>query len=157
MKKIFFLFIVSLLICSNIIAEDGYRLWLRYDKINNPALLAQYKKNIQAIAIKGSSPTLDIIRTELKNGLSGLLDSEIKITGNAGSNAGVWICKVSDLPGGDNNKEIAEQLGKEGYKIFSKISGGKKLSSFALIQTLAFYTARLISYDCCKPTSPLKM
>ena len=116
-----------LFLSTHLSAEDGYRLWLRYDKINNPALLAQYKKNIQAIAIAGTSPTLNIIRTEIKNGLSGLLGSEIKITGSTGSNAGVWICKVAGLPGSNNNKQLAEQSGNEGYKIFTKTSAGKKI------------------------------
>lgn len=123
MKKTFLLFIVGLFTYSNIIAEDGYRLWLRYDKINNPALLTQYKKNIQTIAVEGTSPTLDIIRTEIKNGLSGLLGSEIKITGNAALNTSIWICKVSELPGDNNNYG---PLGKEGYRIFTKTYGGKK-------------------------------
>lgn len=123
MKKTLFLFIVGLFTCSKLIAEDGYRLWLRYDRINNPALLTQYKKNIQVISVKGNSPTLDIIRTEIKNGLSGLLGSQVKITGNTALNASVWICKAAELPGDNNNYGA---LGKEGYSIFTKTSAGKK-------------------------------
>lgn len=123
MKKTFLLFIVGLFTYGNIIAEDGYRLWLRYDKISNTVLLGQYKKNIQTIAVEGTSPTLDIIRTEIKNGLSGLLGKEIKITGNTELNASVWIGKTVELPGANNN---FGSLGKEGYRIFTKASAGKK-------------------------------
>ncbi len=127
MKKILLLFIVGLLTCSNIIAEDGYRLWLRYDKINNPTTLTQYKKNIQTISIRGSSSTLDIIRKEIKNGLSGLLGTNIIISGNLLPTPSVWIGKITDLAiQNTNDKESFQQLGKEGYKIFTRTSGGKK-------------------------------
>jgi len=111
---------------SYLFAEDGYRLWLRYDKIKDPALLAQYKKNIQTITVEGSSPTFDIIRKEINNGLSGLLGNEIKPNIPKGLSSSLWIGTIAHLPGIDNISQLSGQLGKEGYRIFTKTSAGKK-------------------------------
>lgn len=71
MKKI--LVIVSCLLFtlgSN--AENGYELWLRYTRVSNPTLLAQYKKHLSEIWVSGQSPTYTIIRNELKKAVAGL-------------------------------------------------------------------------------------
>jgi|GEM_PF-2438794 len=59
-------------------AEDGYRLWLRYDKINNTTLLQHYRSKISSIHILGNSPTLRAAKHEMLQGLHGLLDKSIK-------------------------------------------------------------------------------
>src|SRR4051812_6646668 len=58
-------------------AEDGYRLWLRYDKIDDNTLLQQYRNQITSILFYGNSPTLTAAKNELKTGLRGLLDKKI--------------------------------------------------------------------------------
>lgn len=57
--------------------ETGYRLWLRYDKISDPALLQNYKSSITGYVFQGNSPTITAARNELKKALKGLLDCEI--------------------------------------------------------------------------------
>ena len=71
--KLFFLailFSVSFLYSN---AEDGYRLWLRYDKIDNAPLLAKYQQQITGIQFNSKSDALRVAREELINGLQGLL------------------------------------------------------------------------------------
>jgi len=77
MKQICFAiyFILSATIVN---AEDGYRLWLRYDKIDNPALLQQYRDNIAGIQFSSPTPTLKVAKEELLNGLQGLIDRKLK-------------------------------------------------------------------------------
>jgi alpha-glucuronidase len=58
-------------------AEDGYRLWLRYDKIPDSKLLSEYKGLITGWVIEGQSPTLAATARELQSGLNGLLASRI--------------------------------------------------------------------------------
>ena len=53
--------------------EDGYRLWLRYDKITDTKLLNDYRKIINGYAVDGQSPTDLAIRTELNLALPALL------------------------------------------------------------------------------------
>jgi len=57
--------------------ETGYRLWLRYDKISDPAILSEYRKSITGFIITGNTPVLNSAREELTAGLSGLLGKEI--------------------------------------------------------------------------------
>lgn len=76
MKKIFFI-IYFLSALTALHAEDGYRLWLRYDKIDDPVLLKQYRTQIVSPVILGSSQTMDIIREEFKTAMTGLLDNTV--------------------------------------------------------------------------------
>ncbi len=69
-KTIALLIYIFLFFCAN--AEDGYDLWLRYKKIDNVNLLNQYKKQITAPVVLGSSSTINIIKDELRKGLQGL-------------------------------------------------------------------------------------
>ena len=54
-------------------AEDGYDLWLRYVRVTDPALLAEYRGAATQIVVGGDSPTLAVARDELVKGLTGLL------------------------------------------------------------------------------------
>lgn len=65
-------------------AEDGYRLWLRYDRIADDAVranLATACTRIVLQTIEGTeTPTIAAARAELRAGLTGLLDLEPAIT-----------------------------------------------------------------------------
>ncbi|MBL7878224.1 MAG: alpha-glucuronidase, partial [Cyclobacteriaceae bacterium] len=63
-------------------SESGYRLWLRYDKIENQHLLNEYRQQIKNLLVDGDSPTLRIIQEELLTGLTGLLDQPISLSSN---------------------------------------------------------------------------
>ena len=58
-------------------AEDGYRLWLRYDPVSDPAALAGYTESLKGWIIQGDSPTLKAAGKELQTGLNGLLGRNI--------------------------------------------------------------------------------
>src|ERR1043166_7480471 len=114
MKKTF-LFFYLLLFAVIAYAEDGYRLWLRYDKIDDPALLQQYRSQIHAIVINGSSPTLAIAGNELLTDLTTLLGKKIVEAKKMESN-----CVVLQVrPGGmvETQGVPYDQLGKEGFFI----------------------------------------
>jgi len=52
-------------------AEDGYRLWLRYDSLPKQNI-DLYGPHVTAVVVQGNSPALDAAREELVNGCSGL-------------------------------------------------------------------------------------
>ena len=81
----------------HVAAEDGYRLWLRYDKIQNEELLAEYRNSLQKAIIRGQSPTIDIIQDELERGLSGLLDKEFLIARGMDDTGSLIIGTLSSL------------------------------------------------------------
>src|SRR6266487_5184644 len=59
-------------------AEDGYRLWLRYDSLPRNTIDA-YRPHVTSLAVQGNSPTFEAIRTELVNGCSGLLGGPVPL------------------------------------------------------------------------------
>lgn len=78
MKKIIIIiFLFSALIMHTLHADDGYRLWLKYDQISNPLKLQTYKKLIKGWMCFGESSTMAVAKKELHTGLEGLLGSTV--------------------------------------------------------------------------------
>ena len=107
------LLFISLVAALCLFAEDGYRLWLRYDKIDNGSLLQQYRNQINSIIVNGSSPTLAIAKNELLTGLQGLLDKNIPLSKDLKTNSIILQPNAKTI--GVNY----DQLGSEGFAIIS--------------------------------------
>ncbi len=106
-------------------AEDGYRLWLRYDPL--PAEKAeQYRASIAAVVAPGDSSTLQAIRRELAEGCLGLLARAVPATNDVDRDGTVVVGTPRSAPA-IAALRIDEQLaniGPEGYLIRSvKIRG----------------------------------
>ena len=127
MKKNIFLFIFLLLSFASI-AEDGYRLWLRYDKINNSALLQQYRNLLPAVQFSGSSQTIKLAKTELINGLQGLLGKKIS-SSTSGISKGIIAGTPQTSPFVKSLFSTAEMVsvGNEGFIIRHQKSGNKNV------------------------------
>jgi alpha-glucuronidase len=73
----FLLLAAACLLSSALRADDGYRLWLRYDPIADPALRAEYVRQLPSVQIVVSagedSPQVAAACRELETGLRGLL------------------------------------------------------------------------------------
>ena len=97
--------------------EDGYRLWLKYDALNDSRLRQAYKKQFSSIYIPGESKTKDIIRHELDHALKGLLGEKPTFSDKLKSQQLV-IATTADLPSLPEalTKEL-NSLGKEAYLI----------------------------------------
>src|SRR4051794_25249640 len=91
MKRSFLFIFIYLMQAIALKAEDGYRLWLRYDKIENQSVLQKYQLLIHSFYCTGTSPTKTLIRKELQNGLTGLLGKKIEEI-NSDSNFSVVVC-----------------------------------------------------------------
>jgi alpha-glucuronidase len=113
------LLVLFLFLSAAVQAEDGYRLWLRYDLIKKEALRTSYSKRIGVISLPGQSPTLQVARKELQAALNGLLGSVVSIPETRNPQAGLIIEKAS---GKISTTELAT-LGEEGFLIRS--SGNK--------------------------------
>ena len=57
MKK-YLLLCVILVVSYTTFANDGYDLWLKYEKLQNTKMIEQYKNKLQSISISGGSPTI---------------------------------------------------------------------------------------------------
>lgn len=106
----------ALFLSLTLLAEDGYRLWLRYDKIDDAALLQQYRSQIGSIYFENSSSTLNVAKKELLTGLQGLLDKKI-VEAKSQSNTIVVLLN----PNKGDGKIITndETLGKEGFAVLT--------------------------------------
>ena len=59
-------------------ADDGYRLWLRYEQLPSRSL-ENYRQRVKSITVQGKSDTFDAIRRELTVGCSSLLGTQIEV------------------------------------------------------------------------------
>ena len=69
--------LLCLIIINSSNAEDGNRLWLRFDKISDKDLLSQYRQQIKSIQFNDVGSTLNVAKNELRKDLNGLLDEQV--------------------------------------------------------------------------------
>ncbi|HEU4387399.1 MAG TPA: alpha-glucuronidase family glycosyl hydrolase, partial [Blastocatellia bacterium] len=71
-------------------ADDGYRLWLRYDPLPQRSIRL-YRPRVTAVVVTGTSATLAAVRSELVSGCSGLLGSPIATATSIERNGAVVV------------------------------------------------------------------
>lgn len=105
------------------LSEDGYRLWMRYDRVKNDHVLKQYKDHIYGWIVDGHSPTDSIMRIELNNALNGLLGYPVY------ESKAVKDRLVIFTTFANQNIPVPPALvdKKEGYAIFHTIISSKKV------------------------------
>jgi alpha-glucuronidase len=97
---------VALLLSSVLFAEDGYQLWLRYSKTDNPVLLQQYTQLFSNIYVQGNNATSKVIRDELTLAVKGITGKEpVFVTSTAKAQLVIQL--------------TTESLGDEGFRITS--------------------------------------
>jgi alpha-glucuronidase len=108
-------------------AEDGYRLWLRYDLVSDPIKIAQYRDCVRNYLVAGNSPILSAAREELHLGLSGLLGSGIPETHTIDHDGVLVAGKPTDaLLANLNLADKLKDAGREGYVIFNTTLNKRK-------------------------------
>jgi len=123
LRQIFIALSVATLVFTTSIAgkaDDGYRLWLRYDPL--PAnSVASYRARCRSIVVSGNSPTLNAIRAELANGCAGLLGNPVIITETIESDGAVLVGTADislEIAGLKWDRQL-RALGPEGFIIRS--------------------------------------
>jgi len=114
-------------------AEDGYRLWLRYDPVTDHALRENYVRAVGhvelAIPSGIKSPTTDVACTELAAGLRGLLGRDIAVE--------VTKSPHTALPGGDDAFSIRLEKGESHYAVITANRDvGALYGAFALLRQM---------------------
>ena len=107
---------------SDFSGEDGYRLWLKYDLIQNKTQRQQYLKLLTRINLYGNSDTIKAIKQELALALPNLLAKNIPISINNSKlntgDKGLIIQKANDaLINKYQLQEKISQLGEQGFLI----------------------------------------
>ncbi|KAF0149554.1 MAG: Alpha-glucuronidase [Ignavibacteria bacterium] len=123
MKKFFFLFVITV----NLLAEDGSRLWLRYDKISNEQFLKSCTELIKTCFVDGKSETFSVIKDELNNGLSGLLNKNFEFTNRFEKNGVLYVGVSSSETIKEMNLESKlSHISDDGFLILSTKIKNKK-------------------------------
>lgn len=137
MKRLLFLYLLLLAPLAK--GDDGYQLWLKYDRISNASLRTSYTRSMQFIATEGSSPILNTATDELRQGLKGLLGQSIPSVKVSGNRTGGILLQVT--PMGPDVKDLTP----EGYRIvkrqgnlqiISQTDAGVLYGVFALLRQL---------------------
>jgi len=125
--------VVIFLAISEVFAEDGYRLWLRYDQITDQLLLKEYKNAIQSLYLEKTTPTLTVAKNELLTATKGLLGVALNSTAAVNSNGTL----ILGTPSGSKliaSLRLDEQLttlGPEGYVIITATVKNKQCTIIA--------------------------
>ncbi|HET7625270.1 MAG TPA: alpha-glucuronidase family glycosyl hydrolase [Verrucomicrobiae bacterium] len=133
---IFFRWLAAVLLplfANAVRAEDGYRLWLRYDKISDAQLVENYSAHAGEIVVQDNSPTGNAIREELERGLSGLLGHAIPATNIVTKNGAIVVGTPESSPVIAGLRLDAElnALGDDGYMIRSAANKGRRITIIA--------------------------
>ncbi|MBD3586413.1 alpha-glucuronidase [Salinimonas sp. HHU 13199] len=146
-----YIFLIGLLLitygaagASIVDGEDGYRLWLKYDPINDDDLKATYAKQVSSFYLSGDSDTMKVIGEELIFALNGMLAQAKQV--NA-SQAGLIVAagdKASALAA--RHKLDLKAAGDEGYLVYQvKHGNAEKVMILANTEVGALYgTYRLL-------------
>lgn len=130
MNRLFYLVSLAILFsCFQSKADDGYRLWLRYDPVSDPHLLQSYQKLINGWIIEGTSPSSIVTSTELQKGLNGLLGKNIEHV-TALKRNGIIVAGTPDNSSIISSLKLKRKLsglGDEGYLILTTKYRHKKI------------------------------
>jgi alpha-glucuronidase len=112
-------------------AEDGYRLWLRYEPVSRSAA-ESYRARVRSLVIQGESPTMKAVQSEFSAGVSGLLGGGVP-AGNTAEHGAVLVGtpKNSALIAALRWDRELNALGNEGYVIRSAKLSGKDVMVIA--------------------------
>ncbi len=129
-------------------ADDGYRLWLKYETLTDAALLQDYRERISSLLVAGESETCKVIEQELGNGLSSLLGTEVPHTGSIAEGSLV-VGTPASLPALEIYQSLLTGLGREGFIIKSASLSGHPTLVIAANDDLgllygAFHLLRLL-------------
>lgn len=92
----------------NLLAQEDYKLWLQYNKVQDNNLLSEYNSNINGVVALGNTETIQVATKELKMGLSGLLGKQIVNQENSIGKCLVFFGSEKLLKG-----DLLEQVKKE--------------------------------------------
>lgn len=128
-KNLFIVYFIAFLTFPlTLLAEDGSRLWLRYDPVSNEALRALYSKSVTEFIVYGDSPVSISAREELQRGLNGLLGREVAYSGGK-VKSGTIIAGTPDkspLIASALNQAELKSMPEGGYKIVTYSKGKKR-------------------------------
>ena len=148
----FVLFCGWLLLFSGCVkADDGYRLWLRYEQLPSRTLDG-YRQRVKSIAVHGNSATIDLIRGELSQGCTALLGTSVEVGDRDDASVVLGLPETSALIRKLEWDAELKSLGAEGFRIRTITSGNRDLIVIASTTDVgllygAFHFLRLLQTE----------
>ncbi len=134
-------FLITLSSILAAVADDGHRLWLRYDGL--PAEMAKsHRPQVATLVAPGQSATMDVIRKEVGKAIPGLIGAEIPSAPGVTSEGTLVIGTPENNPliAGLALGDALGKLGTDGFVIRStKISGHAATVIASATETGALY------------------
>ncbi|QPH40861.1 alpha-glucuronidase family glycosyl hydrolase [Pedobacter endophyticus] len=110
-------------------AEDGYKLWLRYNRITNKAVAAEYRSFLSAVYFPSTSPTATVAKQEIETASIGLLEARLRLASSV-EQATLIVATPRTCPelGDLEQTKALSKLGKDGFMVFTaKLKGKQRL------------------------------
>jgi alpha-glucuronidase len=116
-----------------VLADDGYRLWLKYDQINDKTYLKECNKTLAEVMITLDSPVMSAAHDELIAGLAGMTGRQVTEVSSLKRNGTLVAGTFRSSPVMASLLPDVEPgtVGEEGYIIRSVTIGGKKITVIA--------------------------
>lgn len=118
-------------------ADDGYRLWLKFDLIKNATVRAQYLPYAQYISYNSADPVAKTAAQELQTALQGLLGKSIRLQNTASTAAGGINLELNSSPQANLGQEgFAISLQTNRIKISANTPSGLLYGAFDLLRKI---------------------
>ena len=113
--------VLAALPSSEVRAESGYDLWLRYVAVDDVALRDAYRRSVTALVVPGESPTARLTLSELNRGVAGLLGANATVSASVDRNGAVLVGTPTSAPAIASLgwTSVLARVGSEGYIIRS--------------------------------------
>jgi alpha-glucuronidase len=118
------LILLLLGVVSNAFADDGYKLWLEYNKIANRAAVAVYKQQLKYMIFPAESDQLKAAKAELTKGLEGMLSMHPADAKTIAGGQTIIVGTPQSLKG--LAVIVPDSIGSEGYLIKAAVINQKK-------------------------------
>lgn len=128
MKKLFIL-LIHIVSVQLLFAENGYRLWLRYDLIQNSAVLNGYRMQVSSLQFAGNSPTISVAKLEMTTALESMLGKKIALASSL-QNAQILAgtpSSSSTIASLHHIREDLAEIADDGFIIFTANILSKKV------------------------------
>jgi alpha-glucuronidase len=109
-------------------AEDGYRLWLRYNRTSDAVLLQSYRNSLTGLYLPGTSATIQAAQQELQTALPLLLDKKVPLLQQAqGASLIAGTPQQLGAAAAAIPASSLQAAGTEGFCIFSTAAPVKRI------------------------------
>ncbi|MHA4741819.1 alpha-glucuronidase family glycosyl hydrolase [Dyadobacter sp. MSC1_007] len=158
---LFFFILISLTFSTKSLADDGYRLWLKFDPIQDETIRKSYIQSAEFIAVSPNNPHLRVAAEELQKGLAGLLGVTVpivnlSIAGKTGIALGLIIPSYKG-PRPENEEGYMISMASGNVSIMANQNVGVLYGCFALLRNIQQHLPLKTALGVSSPKVKLRM